>query len=60
MKKTDFPPEQLRGLYRAIYERRDIRQFRDDPVPSEGLARIIKAAHHGPRWGTCSRGTSFW
>ena len=51
MKKTDFPPEQLRGLYRAIYERRDIRQFRDDPVPSEGLARIIKAAHHGPPVG---------
>ncbi len=51
MTGADFPPEQRRGLYRAIYTRRDIRAFRDDPVPPETLARIIRAAHHGPSVG---------
>ncbi len=51
MTRAEFPPEQRLGLYRAIYERRDIRVFRDDPVPPETLARIIRAAHHGPSVG---------
>ena len=51
MKGAEFSPEQRSGLYRAIYERRDIRVFRDDPVPPETLARIIGAAHHGPSVG---------
>ena len=46
-----FPLEERRGLYRAIYTRRDIRHFRDDPVPDEVLARIIQAAHQGPSVG---------
>ena len=33
-------------LYDAIYARRDIRDFRPDPVPDEVLRRILDAAHH--------------
>ncbi|MDA1129432.1 MAG: 5,6-dimethylbenzimidazole synthase [Chloroflexi bacterium] len=46
-----FTPEEQRGLYRAIYSRRDIRTFKSDPIPPEVLARIIRAAHHGPSVG---------
>ena len=51
MNEADFSPEERRGLYRAIYARRDIRSFRDDAVPTEALARILRAAHHGPSVG---------
>ena len=51
MNWAEFSPEQRSGLYRAIYERRDIRVFRDDPVPPETLARILRAAHRGPSVG---------
>ncbi|HUY33798.1 MAG TPA: 5,6-dimethylbenzimidazole synthase [Pirellulales bacterium] len=33
-------------LYEAIYSRRDVRQFRPDPVPDAVIARILDAAHH--------------
>jgi 5,6-dimethylbenzimidazole synthase len=33
-------------LYDTIYSRRDIRDFRPDPVPGEVLRRILDAAHH--------------
>ena len=46
-----FPEAELRGVYRAIHSRRDIRQFRDEPIPDPALARIIQAAHHGPSVG---------
>ena len=51
MTEADFSPEERQGLYRAIYARRDIRSFRNDPVPPEVLARILRAAHHGPSVG---------
>ena len=51
MNKDEFSPDERRGLYRAIYARRDIRLFRDDPVPPETLARILRAAHQGPSVG---------
>ena len=51
MSKAEFSPEERRGLYRAIYERRDIRSFREEEVPPETLARILRAAHHGPSVG---------
>ncbi len=38
-------------MYRAIYERRDIRRFRPDPLPAATLARILEAAHHAPSVG---------
>ncbi len=46
-----FPPEELRGAYRAIRSRRDIRHFRPDPIPDPVLARIVDSAHHGPSVG---------
>jgi 5,6-dimethylbenzimidazole synthase len=33
-------------LYETIYTRRDIREFRPDPVPDEVLRRVLDAAHH--------------
>lgn len=41
-----LPDEQRRGVYKAIYGRRDIRSFRPDPIPDDVLARILDAAHH--------------
>ena len=46
-----FSEEEQRGLYRAIFSRRDIRTFKTDPIPPDVLARIIRAAHHGPSVG---------
>ena len=51
MTGASFNQAERRGVYRAIYERRDIRQFRDDPVPPDTLARAIRAAHRGPSVG---------
>lgn len=48
----DFTDEERRGVYRAIYERRDVRsQFLPDPIPDDVLARILDAAHHAPSVG---------
>lgn len=41
-----LPDEQRRGVYEAIYRRRDIRSFRPEPIPADVLARILDAAHH--------------
>lgn len=47
-----FSPAERRGLYRAIYERRDIRsQFLSRPVADRVLGRLLDAAHHGPSVG---------
>ena len=46
-----FPEADREAVYRAIFQRRDIRNFRPDPIPDETLARIIRAAHHGPSVG---------
>jgi 5,6-dimethylbenzimidazole synthase len=47
-----FTEDERRGVYRAIYERRDIRsQFLPDPVPDAVLGRLLDAAHHGPSVG---------
>ena len=47
-----FSDEERRGVYRAIYERRDVRShFLPDPVPDEVLGRILDAAHHAPSVG---------
>src|SRR5713226_7796216 len=47
-----FSEEERRGVYRAIYERRDVRsQFLPDPVPDDVLGRILDAAHHAPSVG---------
>lgn len=47
-----FSDDERAGLYRAIYERRDVRsQFLPDPIPQPVLARLLKAAHHAPSVG---------
>ncbi|HWW84939.1 MAG TPA: 5,6-dimethylbenzimidazole synthase [Vicinamibacterales bacterium] len=47
-----FPDEERRGVYRAIFERRDVRShFIDAPIPNDVLARILTAAHHAPSVG---------
>ena len=47
-----FSEEERRGVYRAIYERRDVRaHFLTDPVPDEVLCWILDAAHHAPSVG---------
>ncbi len=48
----EFSAEERQGLYRAIFERRDVRsQFRADPIPQVLLARVLSAAHHAPSVG---------
>jgi 5,6-dimethylbenzimidazole synthase len=46
-----FAPAARRGLYEAIFRRRDVRVFRPDPIPNAVLARILVAAHHAPSVG---------
>jgi 5,6-dimethylbenzimidazole synthase len=47
-----FPDSERRGVYRAIYERRDIRStFLPSPIPDDVLSRILDAAHHAPSVG---------
>jgi 5,6-dimethylbenzimidazole synthase len=42
-----FPTTQKKGVYRAIYERRDIRkEFLSKAVSKKILLKLIKAAHH--------------
>src|SRR5437660_6092598 len=46
-----FAESDRAGLYRAIFERRDIRRFRPEPLPAAVLARLLEAAHHAPSVG---------
>ena len=47
-----FSEEERRGVYRAIFERRDVRShFLPDPVQDDVLGRILDAAHHAPSVG---------
>lgn len=49
---TPFTDDERRGVYRAIYERRDVRaEFLPAPVPDEVLKRLLDAAHHAPSVG---------
>jgi 5,6-dimethylbenzimidazole synthase len=41
----------VNAVYRAIYERRDMRHFLTDPVDPEILQRLLLAAHHAPSVG---------
>ena len=47
-----FTSAEREAVYRAIFERRDIRaQFLPDDVPDPVLARLLRAAHHAPSVG---------
>ncbi len=50
--RMSFSEAERRGVYRAIYERRDIRaQFLSTPIPDHVLGRLLDAAHHAPSVG---------
>jgi len=47
-----FPDEQKKGVYQAIFQRRDIRaQFTAEHVSDESLNKLLRAAHHAPSVG---------
>src|SRR3954449_12717934 len=46
-----FTPQERAAVYRAIFERRDCRRFRPDPLPDDLIARVLTAAHHAPSVG---------
>lgn len=47
----EFSAGLKRGLYEAIFRRRDIREFLPDPIPDAALARVLVAAHHAASVG---------
>jgi 5,6-dimethylbenzimidazole synthase len=50
--RSEFSAAERAAVYRAIFERRDIRsQFLPDPVPEDVLGRVLNAAHHAPSVG---------
>ncbi|WP_249226734.1 nicotinate-nucleotide--dimethylbenzimidazole phosphoribosyltransferase [Alicyclobacillus mengziensis] len=50
-KRHEFQSFYKEGVYKAIYERRDIRSFLKHPIEEEKLRRILDAAHHAPSVG---------
>lgn len=48
---VEFTDADREGIYKAIYARRDIRRFQDDPIPDVVLERLLEAAHHAPSVG---------
>jgi 5,6-dimethylbenzimidazole synthase len=49
--RNSFADALKRGVYEAIFRRRDIREFLPDPIPDPVLARILIAAHHAASVG---------
>ena len=48
----DFTDDEKRGLYKAIYSRRDVRShFNSKPIQDDSLSKILHAAHHAPSVG---------
>ena len=47
----EFNPEQKQGVYRAIYQRRDMRHFLPDAVDADILQKLLAAAHAAPSVG---------
>lgn len=49
---SDFSEEEIKGLYKTIFNRRDVRgQFKPTPIPDDVLSRVLYAAHHAPSVG---------
>lgn len=46
-----FSPQERDAVYRAIFERRDMRHFISAPVDEAILKRLLQAAHHAPSVG---------
>src|SRR5258708_40156708 len=49
--RHEFIDALKRGLYEAIFRRRDIREFTSDPIRDDALARVLIAAHHAASVG---------
>ena len=46
-----FSPAERDAVYRAIFERRDMRHFAGGTVAPELMRRLLTAAHHAPSVG---------
>ncbi|MBL8019486.1 MAG: nicotinate-nucleotide--dimethylbenzimidazole phosphoribosyltransferase [Leptospirales bacterium] len=46
-----FSQHEREGVYRAIYERRDVRAYRSEPVREDIIRKLLDAAHHAPSVG---------
>lgn len=46
-----FSEVEQAAVYRAIFERRDMRHFSGGSVPDDQLQRLLQAAHHAPSVG---------
>ena len=46
-----FAPDAVQAVYRAIFERRDMRHFSGGTVAPDTLRRLLTAAHHAPSVG---------
>jgi 5,6-dimethylbenzimidazole synthase len=51
MTQNRYSDAECAAVYRAIYERRDMRHFLPDPIAPELLLRLLNAAHHAPSVG---------
>jgi nicotinate-nucleotide--dimethylbenzimidazole phosphoribosyltransferase len=51
MNSDSFEISEKRGLYRAIFERKDIRTYKPDAISADVLERILDGAHHAPSVG---------
>lgn len=52
MLNDKFTDEEKKGLYKAVYSRRDVRShFTSKPIKNEILTKILDAAHHAPSVG---------
>jgi 5,6-dimethylbenzimidazole synthase len=49
--RNEFTNALKRGVYEAIFRRRDIREFIAEPIPDDALARVLIAAHHAASVG---------
>lgn len=51
MSATPYSQTEISAVYRAIFERRDMRHFLPDAIEPEILQRLLLAAHHAPSVG---------
>jgi 5,6-dimethylbenzimidazole synthase len=49
--KDTFSEAERQAIYRVMRARRDVREFRPDPIPFEVLRRILEMAHYAPSVG---------
>lgn len=50
---ADGNPDQWNAIEQAVYERRSVRNFKDDPVPDHLIRRVLEAGRFAPSAGNC-------